>query len=73
MHGPLHATLLAGLGGRRFAGREARSFSFRALKPVFDLHPFDTCGKPDGSDAAELWVGDFEGHRTMTARIELRA
>ena len=73
VHGPLLATLLAGLGGRRFAGREARSFSFRALKPVFDLHPFDICGKPDGSNAAELWVRDLEGQRCMTARIEFRA
>ena len=73
VHGPLLATLLAGLGGRGFAGREPRSFSFRALKPVFDLHPFDICGKPDGSDAADLWVRDFEGHRSMTARIEFRA
>ena len=72
VHGPLLATLLAGLGGRQFAGREAKSFSFRALKPVFDLNPFDICGKPDGSDAAELWVRDFEGHRTMAARIEFR-
>jgi 3-methylfumaryl-CoA hydratase len=73
VHGPLLATLLAGLGGRQFAGREAKSFSFRALKPVFDLNPFDICGSPAGSDAAELWVRDFEGHRTMAARVEFRA
>ncbi len=73
VHGPLLATLLAGLGGRQFAGREPKSFSFRALKPVFDLHPFEVCGKPDGSDAAELWVRDFEGQRTVAARIEFQA
>ena len=72
VHGPLLATVLAGFGGRQFAGREAKSFAFRALKPVFDLNPFDICGRPDGSDAAELWVRDFEGHRTMAARIEFR-
>ena len=73
VHGPLLATLLAGLGGRQFPGREPKAFSFRALKPVFDLHPFEVCGKADGQDAADLWVRDHEGHRTMAARIEFRA
>jgi 3-methylfumaryl-CoA hydratase len=72
VHGPLLATLLAGLGGRQFAGREPRSFTFRALKPVFDLHPFDVCGSRDGADAAQLWVRDFEGQRAMAARMEFR-
>jgi 3-methylfumaryl-CoA hydratase len=73
VHGPLLATLLAGLGGRQFAGREARAFSFRALKPVFDLHPFDVCGSADGAAAADLWIRDHAGHRTMSARMEFRA
>ncbi len=73
VHGPLMATLLAGLGARHFGGREAKSFSFRALKPVIDLQPFDVCGAPQGGDAAELWIRDFEGHRAMAARMEFRA
>src|SRR5674476_27478 len=73
VHGPLLATLLAGLAGRQFAGREAKSFSFRALKPVFDLHAFDVCGRAQGSAAADMWIRDFEGHQTMSARIEFRA
>ena len=72
VHGPLMATLLAGLGARHFGGREAKSFSFRALKPVIDLQPFDVCGAPQGGDAAELWIRDFEGHRAMAARMEFR-
>ena len=72
VHGPLMATLLAGLGARHFGGREAKSFSFRALKPVIDLQPFDVCGAPQGADAAELWIRDFEGHRAMAARMEFR-
>jgi 3-methylfumaryl-CoA hydratase len=72
VHGPLLATLLAGLGGRQFAGRKPASFSFRALKPVFDLHPFEVCGGPDGNDAVQLWVRDVEGQRTMAARLAFR-
>jgi 3-methylfumaryl-CoA hydratase len=72
VHGPLMATLLAGLAGRRFVGREASAFSFRALKPVFDLHPFEACGHPDGPDAAELWIRDHQGHKAMAARMEFK-
>jgi 3-methylfumaryl-CoA hydratase len=72
VHGPLLATLMAGLGERQFAGRTAASFTFRALKPVFDLHPFDVCGRRDGDDAIELWVRDHAGHRAMSARMAFR-
>ena len=72
VHGPLMATLLAGLAGRQFVGRTARAFSFRALKPVFDLHPFEACGRPDGADAADLWIRDHAGHKAMAARMEFQ-
>jgi 3-methylfumaryl-CoA hydratase len=73
VHGPLLATLMAGLGERQFAGRTAASFSFRAHKPVFDLHPFAVCGRRDGAGAIDLWVRDHEGHRAMSARMTFRA
>lgn len=72
VHGPLMATLLAGLAGRQFVGRRARSFAFRALKPVHDLHPFEVCGRPEG-DACELWIRDAVGHKAMAARMEFGA
>jgi 3-methylfumaryl-CoA hydratase len=72
VHGPLLATLMAGLGERQFAGRPAATFSFRALKPVFDLHPFEVCGRREGDAAIDLWVRDHEGHRAMTARMTFR-
>ena len=73
VHGPLMATLLAGLATRRSAGRIAKAFSFRALKPVFDLHPFELCGHADGADAMQLWIRDHEGHKAMEARMEFAA
>ena len=73
VHGPLMATLLAGLAGRQFVGRQARTFAFRAQKPVFDLHPFEVCGQPDGANAADLWIRDHAGHKAMTARMEFQA
>lgn len=70
VHGPLLATLLAGLAQREFAGRAAAGFSFRALKPVFDLHPFEACGRRAGGAAMDLWIRDHAGHEAMTARME---
>ncbi|AMO25646.1 acyl-CoA dehydrogenase [Ramlibacter tataouinensis] len=70
VHGPLMATLLAQLAVRELPGRRPASFSFRALKPVFDLHPFDVCGAPQGPAAIDLWIRDFEGHKAMAARME---
>jgi 3-methylfumaryl-CoA hydratase len=72
VHGPLLATLLAGLAGRQFVGRRPRSFAFRALKPVFDLNTFEACGQPDGADATDLWIRDYAGHKAMTARMEFQ-
>ena len=54
VHGPLMATLLAGLGSRQFPGRNAVTFSFRALKPLFDQHPFEACGKATGAGSIDL-------------------
>jgi 3-methylfumaryl-CoA hydratase len=70
VHGPLMATLLAGLGTRQFPGRVAKAFSFRAQKPVFDLNPFQVCGQPAGADAIDLWLRDHAGHKAVTARME---
>jgi 3-methylfumaryl-CoA hydratase len=69
VHGPLLATLLAGLGGRRHPGRRVTHFEFRAVKPVFDLHAFDVCGQDRDADGADLWVRDHEGHATMRAAM----
>jgi 3-methylfumaryl-CoA hydratase len=72
VHGPLMATLLAGAATRQFPGRVPAAFSFRAMKPVFDLHPFEACGRPDGPNAAELWIRDHAGHKAMAARMEFK-
>ena len=67
VHGPLIATLLVDLA-RREQARPLRSFSFKAVRPTFDLHPFRVNGKPsaDGS-SAQLWAQDHEGWLTMQA------
>jgi 3-methylfumaryl-CoA hydratase len=45
-----------------------RTFTFRALKPLFDTAAFATCGLPDQQGrAARLWTRDVAGAVTMQA------
>ena len=71
VHGPLIATLLADLARRQKPGAVLRSFSFKAIRPTFDLHPFRVCGQPtaDGK-GAQLWAQDHEGRLTMQAEAQ---
>ncbi len=67
VHGPLIATLMMELGREHMAGQTARSFEFRAKRPLFDTAPFTVAGRP-GENACDLWTIDPEGAVAMTAR-----
>jgi 3-methylfumaryl-CoA hydratase len=68
VHGPLLATLLLDLLRRERPAATVARFEFRALRPVFDLHPFDVCGEPAADGAAvRLWIRDHEGALAMDA------
>jgi 3-methylfumaryl-CoA hydratase len=68
VHGPLTATLLVDLFRRSKPGTALRSFSFRALRPLYDTASFWTCGEPDdAARSAKLWTRDAEGAVTMQA------
>jgi len=73
VHGPLIATLLADLARRERPNSPLQRFSFRALRPTFDLNPFHVCGQPaaDGR-SANLWGRDHEGALTMQAEVQFR-
>jgi 3-methylfumaryl-CoA hydratase len=71
VHGPLMATLLARLGAKLNPQTKPVSFEFRALKPVFDLHPFEVCAGEAQDGAIDLWVKDYAGHVTMKAVMRL--
>ena len=71
VHGPLIATLLVDLFRRNKPQAQLRRYSFRALRPLYDTHPFRTCGAPDEvARAAKLWTRDHEGAMTMDATAE---
>jgi len=68
VHGPLIATLLVDLLRRSKPGVTLRTYSFRALRPLFDTANFYTCGVPDEAKrTARLWTRDAEGAMTMDA------
>jgi 3-methylfumaryl-CoA hydratase len=73
VHGPLIATLLMDLLRRQLPEAEVASFSFKAVRPTFDLNAFHVNGQPhpDGK-TIHLWASDHEGWLTMDATAVLR-
>lgn len=74
VHGPLIATYLVDLVRREWPTARIQSFAFKAVSPLFDIHPFTVCGKreapgPDGRIA--LWARNHQGQLAMTAEATL--
>ena len=68
VHGPLVATLLVDLLRRNRPDVTLRSYTFRAMRPLFDVARFSICGalEPSGQ-GARLWTRDAQGAATMQA------
>jgi len=68
VHGPLIATLLLDLLRHEMPDADVARYEFRAIRPVFDIHPFTVCGEPqpDGT-TVRLWARDHEGFLAMDA------
>jgi 3-methylfumaryl-CoA hydratase len=71
VHGPLIATLLLDLLRRELPLAEVRRFEFKAISPLFDLHPFTLCGRADGDRRFALWARRHDGALAMQASAEL--
>ena len=72
VHGPLIATLLVDLVRRQLAGGFIKRFEFKAVRPIFDLHPFRLNGQPSADGKrVKLWAEDHEGWLAMQATAEL--
>lgn len=70
VHGPLIATLLLDLLRRNVPQARVHRFAFKAVRPLFDVHRFAVCGRPDGERSYALWARDHEGALAMEARAE---
>jgi 3-methylfumaryl-CoA hydratase len=76
VHGPLIATLLMDLLRRNLPQAHVKRFSFKAVRPTFDIHPFTVCGKVEPVVAGQprivtLWGRDHEGWLTMQATADI--
>ena len=72
VHGPLLATLLVDLLRRQRPDAVLRSFEFRAVAPLFDVAPFDVCGRPeDDAGRVSLWAQGADGALAMRATATL--
>jgi 3-methylfumaryl-CoA hydratase len=67
VHGPLLATLLVDLLRRQRPKALLRRFEFRALAPLFDIAPFDVCGRPEDDGRVSLWAQGADGALAMRA------
>ena len=73
VHAPLVATLLADLLRRQRPQAQVSSFVFRAVKPLFDGHPFFVCGSPaEDGRSVRLWARDANGGVAFEATASLR-
>jgi 3-methylfumaryl-CoA hydratase len=72
VHGPLLATLILDLLRRSLPLAWVRSFSFRAVKPTFDIAPLKVCGvREEGGGSARLWVAQSDGSLAMDSTAQL--
>jgi 3-methylfumaryl-CoA hydratase len=73
VHAPLIATLLADLIRRHAPAADVASFSFRAVRALFDNAPFIICGVPDDEGrSVKLWAADDAGLPAFEATAALR-
>jgi 3-methylfumaryl-CoA hydratase len=73
VHGPLLATLLADLLRRELPKANVLTFSFRAIRALFDTAPFMVCGRPDdGGRTVRLWAQEVGGALAVEATATCR-
>ncbi len=72
VHGPLIATMLAELLRSHLPDTVIARFAFRAVSPLFDIAPFDVCGRPsDDGRSVDLWARNADGGLAMQATATL--
>jgi len=72
VHGPLIATLLLHELIAHHPAADVASFSFRAVRPLFDTAPFFVSGSLDGAGSAALFASDKSGALCVSATAVLR-
>ena len=68
VHGPLTFTLLLDLFRRENSETALKSFSVRAVSPIYDTHDFTVEGAPGDAGEAALWALDSDGRLAMSGK-----
>lgn len=71
VHGPLIATLLLDLLARNLPDARVLAFSFKAMKPIFDIAPFQVRGRLEGGHTVHLWAVTPDGDTAMEATAQI--
>jgi 3-methylfumaryl-CoA hydratase len=72
VHGPLIATLLVDLLRRNLPAAQVSTFSFRAVRPLFDTASFLVCGRQaDAGGTVRLWAQEMGGALALEATAAL--
>jgi 3-methylfumaryl-CoA hydratase len=72
VHGPLIATFLLDLLRRKLPDANLTKFSFRAVKPLFDIEHFVVSGRVERDlKTCKLWASDPQGYLAMDATATL--
>ena len=71
VHGPLIATLLVDLVRTQWPQYSLQRFDFKALGPLFDIHPFSLHARQLDTQRVELWASDWQGQPAMRAEAWL--
>lgn len=71
VHGPMIATLLVELLHEHCPNRPLLQYAFKAIRPLFDIHPFSVHGKMLDDHRVSLWTTDHEGFVSMQATATL--
>lgn len=71
VHAPLIATLLVDLVRRELPHARINAFEFKAVSPLFDIHPLTVGGKCCSDRHITLWASNHLGQLAMQAHAEL--
>ncbi|MFZ1643101.1 MAG: MaoC family dehydratase N-terminal domain-containing protein [Candidatus Contendobacter sp.] len=72
VHGPLQALLLLESAKKNHPGGKPASYSFRAVRPLFDFDRISVCGRPNQSGSHDLYTANGDGNIAMQATISWR-
>lgn len=70
VHGPLTATLLAGMAAKQSGARALKRFAYRAVSPLYADAPFDICARKNAG-GLQLHAANARGELAMRAEAEL--